>query len=621
MTTAAQWYQRGVARQNAQDPLEAIRCYGRVLALGGKSPEVYYNLALALQTLGKDDEALANYREAARLNPNFAEAHNNLGNIFQKRQQLENAQQSYERALAINRGLVQAQFNLGLVLKKRGALTPALERFGAACQLAPGYTEAWSNLCDLLLALKRKEEWLQAFLAWEKSAPASSLQMLTGLTTCRYLGDFERERRYLEQALDWQFAPGEMALAGQLLGLIQYFDVPQAQLLSLYQRYNQLVVQSHRPLPLPPRSAGEKLRVGYLSPDFRTHVMGHLMLEVFKRHDRSRFEIYAYSLAEPIHDDAVTASFKALSHKFVTVAGLGEEQAARLIAADDLDILVDLGGHAAYAQPCILAYKPARLQITHLGYHGALGLAAVDYKLSDRYADLPDNANFLLEDLLLMEACVFPFRHVEAAPVHSYSRTALGVAGKVVFGVFVNILKLSPRCLAVWREILARVNNAVLAFSPLEQSEYPGYLRQLKAAGIAEDRVIFIPAAQDERIARARYQMVDIVLDTFPYAGGDTTLAALDRGVPVVTLVGTRHSERTSYSILKNLGVDSTIASNEDEFVAIAQRLATDQEFQQAVRAEIQRGLKTSPLVDGDAYVRHLEDAYLHAAKEKLGMS
>lgn len=620
MNTAAEWFQHGVARQNAGDAFEAIHCYGRVIALGGKAFGVYYNLGIALQSIGKEDEALANFTEAARLNPDFAEAQNNLGNIFLKRERLEEAQSCYERALTINPKLIDAHFNLGLTLKQRGALTQAVERFRAVCQLAPDRAEAWSNLCGLLLGLKRTEEWLEAFLAFEKAAQPSFFLVLTGLASCRYLGDFAREQRYLEQALDGQFGPDDMEMASRLLGMIQYFDAGQEQQLRLYQRYNTLVSRSHSadvPLLPPRRTRGDKLRVGYLSPDFRTHGRGLLMADVFKRHDGSRFEIYAYSLAEPVFDDAVTASFKALSHKFVTVAGLSEQQVARLIAEDDLDILVDMGGHAAHAKPAILAYKPARIQIAHLGYPGVLGLDTVDYKLTDACADLPENADFLVENLLFMEGCVFPFRHVEPARDHGYSRAALGLDGKVVFGVFVNIMKLSPRCLSVWRAVLDEVENGVLAFSPLDTGEYPGFVRQLKAAGIPEEKIVFIPPPKDESMGRARYDLVDIVLDTFPYSGGDTTLAALDMGVPVVTLVGKRHSERTSYSILKNLGVESTIAFREQDFVAIAQRLATDQAFRASVKNEIQAGLKDSPLVDMEGYVCHLEGAYLRAVEEK----
>ncbi|MHB9102873.1 MAG: O-linked N-acetylglucosamine transferase, SPINDLY family protein, partial [Sulfuricella sp.] len=620
MNTAAEWFQRGVARQNAGDVFEAVHCYGRVISLGGKSFEVYYNLAFALQAMGKEDEALANYAQAVRLNPNFAEAHNNLGNIFHQREQLEDAQSSYERALTINPNLVDAHFNLGLTLKQRGMLAESLEHFHAVCQLAPDRTDAWAILCDLLFRLKRTEEWLDVVLAFEKTSQSPTLLSSNWLASCRYLGDFERERRCLAQVLDSKFVPNSLGMVSHLLGMIQYYDVGQEQILRLYQRYNTLTSRRHSadmPLLPPRRTHGDKLRVGYLSPDFRAHIMGLLMAEIFRRHDVNRFEIYAYSLVDPASEDIVTASFRALSKKFVTLARLSEQQAARLIAEDDLDILVDLGGHASYARPAILAYKPARIQITHLGYHGALGLDTVDYKLTDRYADLPENADFLVENLLPMEGCVFPFRHVEPASDHGYSRAALGLDGKVVFGEFVNIMKLSPRCLSVWRAVLDKVENGVLVFSPLHAGEYPDFLRQVKASGIPEDKIVFIPPPKDDGMGRARYHLVDIVLDTFPYGGGDTTLAALDMGVPVVTLVGKRHSERTSYSILKNLGVESTIAASEEDFVAIAHRLATSPTFRESVRNEIQAGLKDSPLVDMDGYVRHLEGAYLRAVEEK----
>lgn len=624
MNTAAEWFQRGVARQNAGDVFEAINCYGRVIALGGKSFEVYYNLAFALQAIGKEDEALASYAQTIRLNPNFAQAHNNLGNIFQKREQLEEAQANYERALMINPNLVQSHFNLGLVLRKRGAWIKAVEHFRTAWQLAPDYVEAWDNLRDTLSALKRDEESLEAFLDFEKTAQPSSFLVLAGLATCRRLGDFGREKRYLELALNWKFNPGEAGMAAQLLEMIQYFDVEQKQLLQLYQRYNELVSRVHFsdvPLLLPRRTRGDKLRVGYLSPDFRAHATGHLMAEIIARHNADQFEIYAYSLADSVRVDAVTTRLEELSHKFVPIANLNEQQAARVIAEDDLDILVDLGGQATSCKPAILAYRPARIQITHLGYRGAMGLDAVDYKITDGYADVPGNDAFLLEDLLPMDGCVFPFRHIGPAQDHGYSRGALGLDGKVVFGEFVNVMKLSPRCLAVWREILGAIENGILAFSPQDAGEYPAFLRQVKAAGIPEEKIVFIPYSQDEGMARARYHLVDIVLDTFPYSGGNTTLAALDMGIPVVTLAGKRHSERTSYSILKNLGIESTITENEQDFIAIAHRLATDMVFRESVKNEIQAGLKDSPLVDMDAYVRHLEEAYLRAAEEKKLLS
>jgi len=166
------------------------------------------------------------------------------------------------------------------------------------------------------------------------------------------------------------------------------------------------------------------------------------------------------------------------------------------IAADDCDVLVDLMGHTRHSRPGILAGKPARVIVTHLGYHGALGLSQVDAKITDRYADVPDAGDYQIERPLPMASCVLPFRHTPRVAAVAPARAALGIAeDAVVFGEFVPVQKLSPRCLGLWRAILARVPRAVLLFSPATTAEHPGYFRQLAGFGIDRDRVRFVPAA------------------------------------------------------------------------------------------------------------------------------
>ncbi len=259
------------------------------------------------------------------------------------------------------------------------------------------------------------------------------------------------------------------------------------------------------------------------------------------------------------------------------IAGLDDARAAALIADDDLDILVDLSTHTRGARPGILARKPARVQITHIASAGSVGLSAIDYKLTDRYADVPENQEFQIERLLAMDGCVFPFRHVAPASQHPFDRRTLGLAADaIVIGAFVSPLKLSRRCLGLWRDVLARIPRAALAFSPANPALRDSYLRLAQAAGIARERLLFLPQGRDDAENQARYRLVDFVLDTMPYGGVNGTIEALDMGVPVVTLVGKRHGERTSFSILRNLGVTATIAETGRDYVEIAGRLADD---------------------------------------------
>lgn len=615
------WLQEGYAHSQAERWLDAAGSYRNALTDKPHSPEAHYSLGFALHTLGRLDDAVAAYRNAVALKPDFYQAHNNLGNILLSHNRLKEAEDCYRNALAANPELTQAHYNLGIVLRRLNRVAEAEACFRSACALSPDYAEAWKSLRGVLAILGRTEESLQAFREFERRATPSAELIVNGLVTARHLGDFESERRYLAQALEWKFLPAELTELSQLIGNIQYFDVPPQRIMALYRRYNELAGQLYTPAAplLPPkRTAGEKIRIGYLSPDFRAHVMGRLMHEVISRHDTAQYEIYLYSLLPSALEDEMSARFGELAHKFVRLAPWAEQAAAKMIAEDDLDVLVDLAGHSVYSRPLLLAYKPARVQITHLGYHGAIGLEAVDYKLTDRYADKPGNQDYLIETLLPLEGCVFPFPRVPAAAALPYRRENLGIAADaVVFGEFVALQKLSPGCLEAWRSVLERIPNGVLAFSPSNPNDRASFLRQTGAAGIAPERVVFIPREGDAALDRARYQLVDLVLDTFPYSGGDTTLAALDMGVPVVALCGERHSERTSYSILMHAGIKETIAFSAEEFVEIASKLASDPLLREKARASVREGVEGSAVADLDAYTRNLEKAYRRALDEK----
>jgi predicted O-linked N-acetylglucosamine transferase (SPINDLY family) len=254
------------------------------------------------------------------------------------------------------------------------------------------------------------------------------------------------------------------------------------------------------------------------------------------------------------------------------------------------------------------------VQITHIASCGTVGLSAIDYKLTDHFADLPESQAFMLETLLPMEGCVYPWRFVSPAIAHPFSRKALGIAPDTfVIGAFVGPLKLSRRCLALWRDVLERVPQARLLFSPNNAAQRPLYVRIAAAAGIAGNRLLFLPQGRDEHENQSRYELVDAVLDTLPYGGINGTMEALAMGVPVVALVGKRHGERSTYSILANLGVLATVAQGGREYADIAVRLATDAAFMAEVRAAIRANLGHSALTDMVAHTRHLEAAYLRA--------
>jgi predicted O-linked N-acetylglucosamine transferase (SPINDLY family) len=591
---------------------EAAAAYRRALALAPGNAALLHNLGVALAAGGRADEAAAAITEALALAPQSQASWLALGHLEFGRDRLEAAQAAFAAAARIAPRSVEAQYNLGYTLHERWHFADAVPPLAAARGLAPSDEQVWYQLYNTRLAAGDREGALTDFLAFERDAAPTAVFLRAALECVRALGDAARETRVVGQVLAHPFDENDLgALAGFLMRL-QYFDVPRAELKRLYDTYDRLMrarVRGAAPLASASRRPG-CLRVGYLSADWRGHVMGRLMHDVIGAHDRDRYAIHLYSLASPAAADAMTDRFRALAERYVELPARRDLDAARAIAADDCDVLVDLMGHTMFSRPEILAYKPARRIVTHLGSHGALGLSQVDFKLTDLEADIADAGDFQIERPLPMACCVLPFRRAQRGTAPAPTRGAAGIApDALVLGEFVTVQKLSPRCLGLWRAILERVPDAVLLFSPSAEGEHAAFRRQLAGFGIDPARAAFVARGRDEAEAAARYALVDLVLDTLPYTGGDTTLAALDAGVPVVTLAGTRHAERMGASILRHAGLPELVTASEADYVDLAVALATDHDRRARMAATVCERFTAVAATYPTRYTRDLEAA------------
>jgi predicted O-linked N-acetylglucosamine transferase (SPINDLY family) len=572
--------------------------------------------ALGLAELARRDGAAAEdaFRRALLLAPADAQAHFNHGVALQMRGDAAGAARAYQRALTFDPDLVAADFNLGVLFAQQGNRDAAVAAYRHVLGRNPAHVTAYKNLGEVLFASGRIEDWLANFRRFEAHCPDALPLAVQALEACQHQADFAKLDRYLEGLRKERFrARDENELVDcleELLYLLLFFDIEPEMMLRFAQTYDQVATRVYgAPLPRAmPRRPGP-LRVGYLSADLRNHVMGKMMWQAIAHHDAAAFELYFY--ANQTERDAWSDRFAEVGKRFVPIAGMDDRAAVEVLAADDLDLLVDLSTHTRGARPGILARKPARVQMTHVASAGTVGLATVDFKLTDRYADVPENQAFQVERLLAMEGCVYPFRRVEPAAVHPFERAALHIAADtVVLGAFVTSMKLSRRCLTLWRDVLERLPRACLAFSPAHPAHRESYVRLAGAMGVAAERLLFLPQGRDDAENQARYRLVDLVLDPMPFGGVNGSMEALAMGVPVVTLVGKRHGERTTYSILRNLGVPQTIAETGRDYVDLAVRLATDPRFRADVQAAIALGLASSPLVDMPRHTRNLEAAY-----------
>jgi predicted O-linked N-acetylglucosamine transferase (SPINDLY family) len=603
---------------------EAVAIYDALLQDEPSRPELHFNRAVLLYQSGAPGPAEQAFLRAGALRPQWTAPLLALGQLYSDARRYEEAERCYRIAVSLQPELGAAHCNLGVTLMRLARTVEALPSLRRARELLPADEAIWLLFRNALIECGRDEEALEDFLRFEPQAALSAKGIGVGFAVARMMPGDAFEQKYLRLALEWPYAEADTQVLASVVAGLQYYDVAPQDLLRIYRSYDDLM-QARRGGnpdlaqwdPVPARGDAP-LRVGYLSADFRNHVMGWIMLGVISRHDRRRVEPYAYSIAPSKHEDAMTQAFCDQAAGFVRLADRDDRAAAQRIAEDRLDVLVDLMSHSAGARPGILVHKPAPVIVEHLGLHGAIGLRQADYKITDDVADLPDAGRFQIERPLTMRGSVIPIRPVAGTALRTDPPPRPDGA-TIVFAAFASLAKLSPRCLDTWRRILDTVAGAVLLFSPYVEWERKFYVRRAASFGIDESRLRFVPAVQSEPVDRARYRIVDIALDAFPYTGGDSAAAALAEGVPLVTLCGRRHAERVATSILRHLGIADGIAQSEDEYVAIAVALAQDSARRRALSERIRAAVPPDAASAMEAYTRNIEDALESAVRQRSG--
>lgn len=606
---------------------EAARCYEQALAFDATLFEAHYNLGLIAEKQGNLAAAEGHFRDTLRVQPTFAPAYFSMGNVTGlDRYRPDVAVSWYEKALALRPAYLEALYNLGCSHEKLGQADQAIEYYYKVLALKQDnptaralFSDAHFNLGQLLYKKGRIAEWVENFRRFRTAGGTLAQLALYGTLFHFFQGEFVAEEACLRDLLRHNFEHREEGLLEATISLALYCEVEPEDILGLYRQYDRLIGNTAAEADEFPFwrhgrrrfAQGERWRIGYLSADFRDHVMGRLMLPVFREHDRDAFEVYCYALGQG--EDRYTDGFRALARKFTRLPA-DPQEAARLIAEDELDLLVELAGHTDKANPKILACKPAPVQMTHLGYHGGIGLGSVDFKLSDCQVDRPENQAYLIETLLPKEGCIFPFLSPPEDATSPRTRESYGLPEQAVLvGVFAAMKKLSQRSLCAWQRILSGSNDVFLVFSPFLAAERTGVLHRTRAVGIPEERVLFIPVEGNGLTDRGRYAVLDLAFDTYPYSGGDTTLAALQMGVPVVTWCGREHRERTTTSILRHLGLDELVAPDESAYIELALRLIRDTDARVHLRARILERYASN--VDAARYARELEGVYRHALR------
>ena len=575
---------------------EALELLRRSVLVAPADPIHRIDLAAILGTAGRPAEALEQLQVALLLEPDVPELHNNRGATLQGLGRLQEAIDAFRIALVLREQYPEARYNLGNALRKTGRIGEAAASFEHALALRPDYLKAAQGLADMAGEMGDLERTLGALRSLCARVPRLAAARSAFLYSIHYSPQFDAEVLAREHR-EW----------GRL------FCDP---------------IRERIPPHANDCTPERKLRVGYVSPDLREHTVTKFITAPIQHHDPEQCEIFCYSDAE--RSDHVTERTKGMAERWRETRKLSDAQLDDLIRRDQIDILVDLRGHAADNRLTLFARKPAPVQINMVGYFNTTGLSAMDYRLTDTHMDPPGQTEHLnTEKLVRIEPSCWCYSPEPGAP--NVSEPPFLKNGYVTFGSLNKIVKVSEPCARMWAKVLDAVPKSRLLLSVTGDAA-PVVRERLVSMGLPVDRLDIPDKAGGSKQYLERFGRIDIALDTFPFNGITTTCDGLWMGVPCVSVAGTTGSRqaggtgsgsagaspslsgtsvsRAGMSILHAANLPDLCADTPDQFVTIATELAGDRDRLRDLRRSMRDRLLASPLMDHPGFARKLGAEY-----------
>jgi predicted O-linked N-acetylglucosamine transferase (SPINDLY family) len=580
--------------------------YQQALVISPDLAEAHSNLGEALRRMGRLSEAVAACERALALKPELAEAHNNLGNALREEGRLELAISHFEQALRLKPGWPEVHNNLAIALQEQGRPKEAIEHYERALSLNSGRAEVHQNLGSALAQSGRMVDAIAALrraLALKPDYPEALVQVaLLNAELC-----------------DWRQREAEEAQVLNLMrrhpGLVPPFNLqaqqstPAEQLLCAQQWSNRIAQGQSAAFTHDRSSSPRKIRLGYLSADFRDHPVAYAIAETIERHDRTRFEVLGYSYG-PDDGSALRRRIEGAFDRFNDLQAAGNDAAARQISTDGVHVLVDLTGYTRLARPQILVSRPAPIQVNFLGFLGTMGAEFIDYLIVDPFIAPPSQQSFYSEKLVHLAGGWWPAEIRWEIAEETRKRATYGLPEDAfVFCCFNTSYKITPPMFNVWMDLLRAIPHSVLWLGLAGSAVRDNLRREAAQRGISPDRLVFAPR---EPMAGylARHRHADLFLDTIPYNAVGTAYHALLAGLPVLTCAGETFAGRTAGAMLLAAGLPELVTLSIQEYERLAIQLAREAGLLTDIRRRLAEARSSSALFDGGRAVRELETAF-----------
>lgn len=604
---AAALLARGEALEQARDFDGALQVYRGLLSL---APTALAQVCAgnALYALKRLEEAEVHYRAAIDLDPAYAAARLNLGNALMARGRGADAEASYREAAKLRPDWTEARAGVACALEQQGRAVEAIAAYRDVVRRDPAHTGASLNLGLALVAQGEMDAGKAVFVAALAHAPRHDGLRCALAHLHAQLSEHEQAVALYRQMLAEN--PDDEIWSSLLFELNFVPGLTATELLAEHRRWGEHVTARIRAChPQRDRDPQRRLRVGYMSPDFRSHPVALFIAPLLREHDADRFETFGYAGHE--RDDDITPRIRALAGHWRETRTLDDDALARLVEEDQIDLLVDLAGHSAGRRLGVFARRPAPVQLTWLGYLSTTGLPAMDYRICDAYSDPPGIAEaWQTETPLRLPDSQWCYGNPLQVPVGPLPWLRNGYW---TFGSFNQLPKLNEPLFRSWARLMAAVPDSRLRIAGLPNEAALAPIRDLFAGlGIERERISSRPRVTLQQHLES-HREVDVALDSFPYTGGTTTCDALCMGVPVATVAGHRSFERSGVSLLSNVGLTDWIAESLEVLPGLVQRQLEDPGRLARLREELPGRMRASPLMDASRFARNMEALYRKA--------
>jgi len=581
----------------------AEKYYLKSIELNKKYAKSYNNLGVLFLENGNFEKAESLFMESISIDKNFQEAFNNLGNSLLMQRKFLAAENYFKRAISLNKNFIDPYLNLGISYQKNNKIKDAENIYIRALGIDSKNPKVHFNLGVLYDQTKEIPKAIQAYKNAFKLnnhyVSAKSKYIFLSRLICHFENqesneiNFNKDENDSSEAIDpFSMLAIDKNPSSQLERARKWSEVKYENLTTgkLFNR----------------KKKNKKLRIAYISADFKEHPVGYQIKKIIRLHDREKIEVFGYSLANNSPSEMYNY-FSKIFDKFIDISSLNLHQAIETIRKDEIDIAIDLHGHTNNAWTEIFASRVAPIQINHVGFPGTMGSSFHDYIIADNFVIPEESQQYFSERVIYMPDQYQPQDNDLKIPSNLVDRSKLKLEkSSFVFCVINNSYKISLEVFRVWISLLSKIEGSFLWVLESNSFMKENILKELEKFNIPKRRIIFSGRVSHEDYL-SQFKLADLFLDTFDYNAGTTASNALYAGLPVITKSGSTFSSRMAGSFLNSLGMQELITYSNQEYTELALKLATDRELLAGIKEKLLRNIKTKPLFNSEKYAKDFD--------------